>query len=64
MSESAATLMRRNLEICHRQMLDLARKATAPAEIAAFNRGAETYARLVQNLPGHLPQGECGVIEN
>lgn len=45
-----ARLMRHNLELCERQMLELADKAKSTVDQAAFVRGAAIYRRLREGL--------------
>jgi hypothetical protein len=47
-----ARLMRLNLELCERQMLDMADKAKSTVDQAAFVRGAAIYRKIIDSLPG------------
>lgn len=51
MNPATIALMRHNLEICERQMLELADKAQRTDDAAAFTKGAATYRKIRDGLP-------------
>lgn len=48
--QTTADLMRHNLTLCEKQMLDLADKAKSTSDAAVFTKGAAVYKRLKEAL--------------